>query len=177
LTRAGKWTEAAAALRELAHYGPNAGAYVYNGDFDHRPGIQPFDWKMGQSVGFMPSIGEAPERAGKALRVEYDGFSSPSPIQQVLLLNEGRYRLSVDVYEETNSGEDRLSWILACPGFAQPLARLSIKSPARHVWRQEAAEVMVPHSCPSQLLQLIADPGDRHTSIVPWYDNLRIVRR
>jgi hypothetical protein len=175
LVRDGRWTDAANALREFTSYGAGAGTRIYNGDFERSAGIPPFTWELGQSVGWTPSIGAAPARKGKALRIEYDGFSSPPPVQQTLVLGPGNYVLIADVYEETLSGADKLTWVVNCPGSAQPVARLPYTSHLSQRWQRVRAGFTIPDNCPSQLLQLVASPGDRHTSIVVWYDNLRIV--
>jgi hypothetical protein len=150
---------------------------VVDGDFDHAQGIGPFGWQLSQAVGWQASIVPAPGAGhGQALRLEYDGFSPPRPLGQLLLLLPGEYRLSGEIFRESDSRGSEPHWAIGCVQGGQP-PTTSTPPPAEVVlgrWTTFEISFSLPQGCLSQWLQLTAEPGDHHTDLVTWYDNLAI---
>jgi hypothetical protein len=84
--------------------------------------------------------------------------------------------LSGAARSETETGADRLGWVVTCADTGQVLAEA--KGPptaAPGVWQPFAVSFDVPAlGCQGQWLQLASDPGERRTDIVVWYDHLAV---
>lgn len=173
------WPKAIAAWRELSRAAPPAGEFVYDGGFDQAQGVPPFDWGISQSAGATTLVADDPsEGQGKALRVEYDGFSSSQFLKQLLVIPPGDYVLSGKTRQETQAAPRSLGWEVQCAGDGHVLAKAPGAMAKPGQWSTFRIPFSVPGAaCPSQWLQLSADPGDRRTDIVVWYDDLQVRRR
>ena len=173
------WPKAVAAWRELSRAAPGAGEFVYDGGFDKGRGVAPFDWAISQGVGATTLMADDPaEGQGKALRVEYDGFSSSQFAKQLLVIPPGDYVLSGKLRQESQDTPRSLSWVVQCASDGRVLAKApgAVARPGQ--WGAFEVPFSVPGAaCPSQWLQLSAEPGDRQTDIVVWYDDIQVRRR
>lgn len=159
------------ALRRLE----NAGVFVFDGGFDRTDGVEPFTWTPQERIGVRLDWRDSPTGgAGRALRVEYDGYSSIRLLRQMTVLPPGEYLISGRTFAETGAA-GRLRWRLECLPDGQRLADLPEPAlPAVGAWRPIRASFRVPDGCEAQWLTLVGAPGDRRTTIVRWYDDLSI---
>jgi hypothetical protein len=174
LVAAQKFDEAAQEWRQLTH-GAGQSGYVYNGDFERAPGQTPFDWTLSEGVGWTATITDAPgEGHGQALRVEYDGVSPSKAVRQLLVLPPGAYRLSGQVYGEGDADPRALGWSIDCATTGQVLGGAPTPA-AKGQWTPFAVVLSVPdQGCPAQRLALAATPGDYHTDIIAWFDDIAV---
>lgn len=170
-----KYEEARSAWSRLSRLPRPASGALYDGDFETAPGPTPFDWSFVSGLGWTPSITQAPGSGhGQALRLDYDGVSQPQSVRQRLVLPAGDHQFSGQVYVEAGSDPGRIGWIVTCEANSEPLARVAVAG-RQGQWRAFSAQVHTPaQGCPSQWLQLTADPGDNHDDIVVWFDGLAI---
>ena len=171
----GNYAEALQDWRALTH-APAAAALVNNGGFEHQPGVGPFDWALGDGVGWSAQIAPAPgEGHGGGLEVDYDGVSPPQPTQQLLVLAPGAYRLDGELLSDGQGSTPPLVWMVVCADSGQALARAPFLPGEPSQWRAFSADFIVPPTgCAAQWLRLTADPGEIHTDSTVWYDNLRV---
>ncbi|HEY1753345.1 MAG TPA: hypothetical protein VGG29_18960 [Caulobacteraceae bacterium] len=172
-----KFQQAEADWRQLAPGSPRQTGGVYDGGFEQPPGPSPFDWQMGDGVGWTASIEDAPGAGahGKALKLEYDGVSPSQPLAQLVTLPPGTYQLAGRAYDDGGSGDKSLFWTLACPGSPDSLARVSAPPGTPEQWRAFSVTFTVPASgCAAQLLRLSADPGGLPGDVVVWFDDMAI---
>ncbi len=121
LVGARRFGDAAQAWRELTH-GAGQTGYVYDGDFERAPGQTPFDWALGNGVGWTAMIAPAPAGGhGQGLWVQYDGVSPTQSVRQLLVLPPGAYRLSGQTYGEGDADPRALSWSVDCATTGQVL--------------------------------------------------------
>lgn len=154
---------------------PGSARSVYDGEFNGAQGPAPFNWTITGGVGATIEVGDAPERPGdRALRVEYDGYSSPKLLWQMLVLTPGRYRLEGQSYAPAAQSDDRLVWIVQCTESGATLGRAPLVRSMD--WKPFATTFEVPSDCGAQRLELQTEAGDRRVSIEAWYDKLRIIR-
>jgi hypothetical protein len=174
LVGAQKFDQAAQDWRQLTH-GAGQSGYVYDGDFERAPGQTPFDWTLSDGVGWTATIADAPGAGhGQALRVEYDGVSPPLAVRQLLVLPPGDYRMSGQAYGEGDADPRALGWSVACATTGQVLGGAPMPV-AKGQWSQFAVALNVPaEGCPAQWLTLTATPGDLHTDITAWFDDIAV---
>lgn len=163
------------ALRE--HVGrPPISQLLQNGDFSVPIDRQfyPFGWQLGAAPGMATSVAGDDLRADNpSLRLEYDGFGDGAFAEQVLLLPPGSYVLAGEGRGETSVGDMRMDWRIVCADTDSQIAR-SRPTPSAS-WRRFEVQFTVPSdNCTVQRLLLLADPGDRRTTIVGWFDSLGI---
>jgi hypothetical protein len=155
----------------------------FDGEFDDRAGPTPFRWTIESGAGgtaeILPDDGAPAGKQNSALRVEYDGYGTPGLIVQFLVLPAGAYRFSGKWRSETPIAAGRLAWTLTCAEDGRVLAQA--KQPAAAAespWTPLAPVAFeVPTTgCDGQWLRLTPDPGERRTTLIAWYDGLRITR-
>ena len=162
--------------RRLSPPGAGQAGLVNNGDFERPARATPFDWVLGNGVGWTAQVVQAPGNGhGKALNVDYDNVSPPQQLQQYLVLAPGQYRLSGMVFDQSGQGADSLSWRLSCAGARQALAGArDRRRPGRMARLQRGTDRAGRPVARRRRLALTADPGDVHKDIEVWYDNLAI---
>ncbi|WP_010185635.1 hypothetical protein [Sphingomonas sp. PAMC 26605] len=112
-----------------------------------------FDWSLAAG-----SLGAADIRDG-ALAIDYYGRDSGDLASQLLVLKPGRYRFAFGVDPGSGDTAPRLFWSLACAsGDKAKLMDVPVLAAAGQ--RRIAAEVVVPASCPAQMLALRGEAGD-----------------
>jgi hypothetical protein len=171
-----KYQETAAAFRALSNSAPARGEFLSDGTFVTGRGIPPFAWSMDEGVGWTAQIAVAPQKAGRqALRIQYDGYSQAPPLRQLLVLPEGEYRLTGQLFRETPESSRLLSWSVSCVDGGTPLAKAARGNASLGQWTNFRADFQVPAAgCPAQWLELNAEQGDVRTDSVVWYTNLSV---
>jgi hypothetical protein len=169
----GRYGAAFSALRGFK-LGAGLAQTPFDGDFDGRPGVEPFTWRRVGRVGVSLDFAPAPERPGHALRVAYDGFSSTDLMQQSMSLTPGEHTLSGTVYGEAGDA-GRLRWKVRCIADGRIVAAVAPTIPRSRVWTAFKTTFSAPTSgCDGVQLVLIGTPGDRRTSVIAWFGDLRI---
>jgi hypothetical protein len=135
-----------------------ANRFIFDPSFRGRPIPNPFAWRF-QDV----DVGRAePARdSGRSyLDVAYFGGRSVVLADQVLALRPGRYTLRSVARSDNGISAGTIYWRISClPGQTQLVAVDLSRAGAAD--RRFAAGFSVPASaCPSQLLSLVAEPGD-----------------
>lgn len=159
---------------------PQSEPPLQNGAFDTEPDLQiyPFGWRMGADPGIATAMVVDDLNAGnRALRLEYNGFSSGAFIEQLLLLEPGEYVLQGQWRAETPRADMRLDWRISCAetGAESVISRPGTFSAKDGRWRRFAVRFVVPReNCSAQWLRLTANPRDHRVAIVAWFDQLAI---
>jgi hypothetical protein len=157
--------------------GATARGQPYDGDFGAATSPEPFGWSILGGEGSTVEVSPDNDRPGKrALRVQYDGYSTPDLIKTYMVLPPGAHRLSGLTRSEMTEGADRLGWVVKCADDGEVLLKAKgAPTEAADVWRPFAAPFSVPAAgCQGQWLQLVAYPGERRTDIAVWYDKLAV---
>lgn len=148
-----------------------------NGGFETPPQARPFDWTLKVADGVVAEIVPDDADADRtALRLEYNGSSTQTAANQLLMLKPGRYTLTgTRKFEQPSSGQN-IGWEIACLETGQ-----SISSPDRGAalqpasWAKFTLSVEVPTTaCSAQWLTLKAVPGIRTGTSVSWFDDLEL---
>lgn len=164
-------------LRELsARLRRPAPAPLQDGGFDGPPIPKPFAWSLEPAAGLLAALSERPDGEGQALFVETDGFASAAVARQLLFLNPGAHRLSGAAMFEAGGDDPRLTWSIRCIETGQVF--LSWKPSSRtgaSTWTRSTSEFTVPaQRCTAQWLELVQERGPGRTTIIAWYDDLKI---
>ena len=172
LTQGGALQQAAAAWSSLSPLSSADQRWPHGGQFSQTPDGTAFTWSMPQGEGAASGVEAAPEAPGRAMRVEYDGYSLPDLPAQLLVLPTGRYRL--DWRQMTEAGDGALlSWTIRCADDGRILGRAS-GEPSGSGWSGASLAFAIPPAgCAAQWLQLTATPGERRQTIVMWYQDFR----
>jgi len=167
--------------------------YVFNGDFESPLSNLGFDWTTppqdGVGVETLPVQGMGGRRA---LRVELvDKRWGGPPVQQMLMLVPGRYRLEGRGRAEGLDTWLGVQWALYCQPHGLPQASDPPRQLARSgrflgtsAWEPIQAEFVVPGNCPVQTLRLeLANPrrdADGPGNVAArlrgtaWFDDFRV---
>jgi len=175
LIRLARYRDAHAAWREIAPSGRSAKVAVFNGAFDTVDAPEPFQWQILDRGGTSVKLDTPPDREGQALAVQYDNYSAPSLVRQLLVLSPGRQRLSMDAYVGSRASETAASWYVICAESSERIATL--RNPQKvSSWETVSVEFEIPTTgCSAQWLWLTQVPGDRRTEIRLWFDNVKVV--
>jgi hypothetical protein len=176
LARAGRYRDA---FQALASYrgGREMAQTPFDGDFTDRQGVAPFVWDRVGKVGVTLDFAPAPDRpGGDALRVDYDGFSSTDLLRQAMALEPGDYRLTGEIYEEAGDAR-QLGWEVRCIADGRKLAAIPASPGGPAAWRPFGVTFTTPDAqCDGVWLVLTGAPGERRSTIVVWYDKIRVSR-
>lgn len=153
---------------------------LQNGDFT-APGLDqtyPFGWRYGTGPGFSGSVAaDDLDQDNQAYRLQYDGFGEGNLLDQMILGQPGRYRLSGRQRVETPTEDLQLEWRLFCgeTGSEHVIGRLS--SDDSTDWTRFQYEFSIPADlCHTQWVRLSTRGSDRRTSISAWLDDLAVQR-
>ncbi|ATQ41129.1 tetratricopeptide repeat protein [Caulobacter mirabilis] len=156
--------------------GGQANSLVVDSAFDGVSEPLPFRWNLFGGVGSAVDLTEDGLRGGnRALRIEYDGYSAPGMVNQLLLLEPGRYEL-VGQRRSEDDQPIRTGWSIICADDGRMIASESVAPPQHHWARFRLAFEVPAQGCVGQWLQLQAHPLDRRQTIVVWYDDLNVQR-
>ena len=157
---------------------PDPALTLVNGDFATPSALRPFEWKLFSAPGTIADILTDDLRPSEtALRVEHDGRSSQSFVEQLILLPAGTYRLGGEMRTEAGEARARLNWTVACLqsreiiGTSQTATATAADTPG---WRPFSVTFTVPEqNCAAQWVRLTPESGRRATSAA-WYDRLSV---
>jgi hypothetical protein len=147
-----------------------------DGDFAAAADGTVFTWSPEEGPGASAGAEAAPSGGGRALRVEYDGYSTPTLPRQMLVLPAGAYSLRWRELPAQGGGADALAWSIRCADDGRLLARSRAAAGAGGWTDARLTFETRPPGCAAQWLQLTASPGERRTTIVRWYGGLRLER-
>ena len=155
------------------------GEFVHGGDLTDAADVSPFSWSLADGIGWTASVTQNPTEArANALRIEYDGFSTPQPLRQMLVVPPGEYTLTGEALLASDAGEGRFAWKITCVDTDKSITNVRITGRSAGKWQQFQAPFEVPsNDCPAQWLSLSAEPGDEHTDIVAWFTALSVTAR
>lgn len=150
---------------------PASGVLLRDPTFQTAGDGGPFGWSRASGVG-ASSDAEMTGDAGRALRVDYDGFSPAVLPGQLLVLPWGRYSFA---WRERIVGPPRLIWRVRCLG---PAPRILAEAPALagSGWRTRILTFSAPADCPAQQLELTPQPGERRDEVTGWFAALTLSR-
>lgn len=152
----GRWGEAYARWASRVAKPGGRLSPVYNGDFAQTPSDAGFDWRRRRVPGVLLQFEPAVGRSGQAAYVQFLGRRVPGAgLEQPLLLEPGRYRLTVQLRAQALRSEMGLQWQVACAGPARVVAR-SDAIDGDFGWRVLSTEFAIPETgCPGQWLRLV----------------------
>ena len=134
-----------------------AGNGVYDGSFQGKPGLPPFNWAFFANPG-----GIAERSRGGGLDVIYYGRDRSELAKQLLTLAPGRYRIRFGA-EGGSSGEGgNVAWQLKCEANKNSVLDMPISN-VTSTPRTYSAEFTVPGGCAAQWLTLAGVPGEYPT--------------
>jgi hypothetical protein len=171
LARSGDLGGAYAAWRSIVRPGGSAPPALRDGDFTGVSDSTPFTWSSAAGAGASSEIVGLEARAGRSLRVDYDGYSSASLPAQLLVDTPRRYSL---VWRQRldPATPERLFWRVRCADTNQVLARAPRAAPG---WRDAMMAVETPPAgCIAQWLELAAAPAERRAPVTGWYAAFRL---
>ena len=120
-------------------------------------------------------MGDDLREANTALRVEYDGFGTGHFVDQLLLLEPGRYVFTGLQRVEGRPETLRLQWRVDCvEGPSAGVYRPATGDADNDGWIRFQGEFQVPDGCSGQWLRLEARPEDQRSNLVMWFDDLAI---
>jgi hypothetical protein len=129
-------------------------AGVYDGNFEGRPGLPPFNWKLASS-----EMGAAePARRG-GLEVQYYGRTAGELASQLLMLEPGRYVIAFHAEGDLKDPQHRLVWRINCHGSNQSVLELPLAD-ITYAGRTVASRFEVPERCRGQWLRLMGEPTE-----------------
>lgn len=128
--------------------GVRPGPYLYDASFSDKTSPPPFNWSLTSSA-----VGLAERQAGGRLHVVFYGRDEGILATELLLLQPGRYRLSMQVTGDAARARS-LNWSIWCDKAAEPISSVTIDAAARG-W-----QFTVPQSCRGQWLRLSGAAGE-----------------
>ena len=172
----GAYADALRDWRRLTPTRPTHDDPVRDGDFSARPDPTVFGWSLAVGVGAQSAIEAAPGGLdGKALRIDYDGFSSPDLPRQLLVLGPGRYRVEWRERRDL-AAPRRLDWTVRCADSGATISQVTTTPADNGQWSLAASTIIVPASgCQGQWLGLTASPGERFDPATIWYGRIKLV--
>ena len=147
LTRAGQYDKARAIWGRAA--GARPGELIHDPSFKDKVAPPPFNWALTSS-----SVGMAERQSGGRLHVVFYGQQDGILAEQMLLLQPGTYRLSMQLLGDPARART-LSWSIWCDKAAAPLAGVTLDAAAARAWTFK-----VPAACPAQWLKLSGSSTD-----------------
>lgn len=152
------------------------GPQLRNGNFERDPLGGGFDWVLRHGGGASASLGVAPQRDSRALRVRFDERPlQGAVVTQPLLLAPGRYRLSGTLLADRTNRAAVVEWTVDCLGpRAQRIATEAPAAGAAQQWTGFALDFRVPGDCVAQRLQLQPRASGLRGTGELWFDDLAL---
>ena len=146
LTEARQFREARAVWARASGVKPNA--LIYDASFADKVTPPPFNWSLTSS-----SVGLAEREAGGRLHLVFYGREDGILATQLLLLEPGSYRLSMQLKGDADNAKS-LAWSIWCDKAAVPTGSVTLQAATRG-WRFD-----VPPGCDAQWLKLSGASAD-----------------
>ena len=166
LVRDGQYAKAYEIWRRVAHIRPDPRALIFDPGFADERTPPPFNWDLTSST-----IGLAERQSGGQLHVIFYGQEDGPLARQLLLLQPGRYRLSMQVAGEAAQAKS-LVWSVTCANSNATLARMPLDATAA----ARGWPIEVPANCPAQKLELLGIAADLPQQADLTIGRLRLVR-
>ena len=153
---------------------PSASPLVADGDFSNPVDLKPLSWSYDQEAGMSAEVIADDQRPNEqALRVSWDAYSSGFVVRQLLLLDPGVWRLSLEARVDVASANADLTWVVTCLGAAGQA--IATAPPPGNVWANSSVIFTIPPAeCTAQWLVLTARPGERREEYVAWFDKVAV---
>lgn len=148
LIGAGQYAKARA-IWASASGAPKSGELLHDSAFQDRTASPPFNWLLTSSA-----VGIAERQLGGRLHVVFYGQQDGILASQLLLLEPGEYRLSLQLLGESARARS-LSWSVWCDKAAEPLSSVALDMTVVQGWR-----FSVPAGCTAQWLKLSGSSSD-----------------
>lgn len=154
-------------------------ALVRDGGFDGT-GRGPFlGWAVRRVPGADTWIGAEPGSGRSVLHVSFhDRRVAYAHVQQALMLDPGRYRLTAQARLANLRTARGLRWVLSCTGRGQPIGQSELLLGSTD-WRPVSAHFEVPaENCGGQLLTLMLEAriaAEQQVAGDAWFDDLQIL--
>jgi hypothetical protein len=149
LIKAGDYAEAHAIWGRTAGRSAGQNELLHDATFNDRSAPPPFNWQLTSAT-----VGVAERQPRGRLHVVFYGSEDGTLASQLLLLQRGSYRLSMQLLGD-RARAHALTWSLWCDKAAQPLASVTLDLAAARGWQFE-----VPAGCAAQWLKLSGTSGD-----------------
>lgn len=147
LINAGQYAKARQIWVRIARVPAAAAARpIFDAGFADNRTPPPFNWTLTSST-----VGLAERQTGGRLHVVYYGQEDGTLASQMLVLDPGRYALSMRISGDSNRARS-LAWVLACAGSKTSLLSLRLDQKAAAA---RGADFDVPAGCAAQNLQLV----------------------
>lgn len=147
LTSAGQYGEARAIWQRMT--GVSSTDLLYDASFRDKASPPPFNWALTSS-----SVGLAERQAGGRLHVLFYGEEDGFLASEMVLLQPGEYRLSMQLLGDQARARE-LNWSIWCDKVEAPIASTRLDVAAAHGWTFK-----VPVACPAQWLKLSGVSGE-----------------
>ncbi|MDQ3077271.1 MAG: hypothetical protein M3Q83_00335 [Pseudomonadota bacterium] len=169
LTERGEYRRARGLWNRVAGAAPESAAGLFNREFAELAAPPPFNWKLGAG-----SFGVVETAPGGKLQVIYYGREDAELASQLLLLEPGRYRLSLTAAGD-GAANSAVAWSLTCATANTAIASLPL-SGATIGGQALSTDFSVPASnCDAQWLRLIGSAAEFADSEQVTIGNLNIV--
>ena len=143
---------------------------VTNGDFEHDPGLPPFDWRLTDTGEFGAAIQSAVDGKGRALFLRSQNATAGELAREFVSLHPGqRYRFGLTFGDMPDSGGVNVG--ISCTVSGRSLLAISIPNGSGHA----QGDLVVPANCPGQWLVVGAEPRfETGAGSDAWIDNVDI---
>lgn len=149
---------------------------IYDGNFAHQPGAEPFNWMLTNDTNGtaqMVSAGDLPQST--ALDIHYFGSSSTMLAEQYVYATPGAYQLQLAARRRVTAATGgRLSMEVRCYN-GNVLATLPL-DPLDMQLRSYSIPVTVPAGCTLLRVRLVGTPGDMFSEIEAQITGVALVR-
>jgi hypothetical protein len=145
----GQYAEARAIWAKAIGLQAGSGQLLYDSSFSDRTSPPPFNWALNSST-----VGLTERQPGGRLHIVFYGQEDGFLASQLLLLQPGAYRLSLQLFGDPARAH-MLNWSVWCDKAIEPLASVTLDAAAARGWRFE-----VPAGCKAQWLKLSGTSGD-----------------
>ncbi len=149
LTVAGQYAKARAIWASATGARLEPGQSLYDSSFSDPTSPPPFNWALTSSA-----VGIAERQSGGRLHVVFYGQEDGMLASQLLLLEPGAYRLSMQLLGDSAKAH-ALTWSIWCDKASAPIASVTVDAAAARGWRFE-----VPQGCAAQWLKLSGTSSD-----------------
>ena len=143
---------------------------VTNGDFEHDPGLPPFDWRLTDAGEFGAAIQSAAVGSGHALFLRSQNATAGELAREFVSLHAGqRYRVGFTYGDMPDNGGADVG--LSCTGSGRSLLAIPIPSGSGHA----QGDLVVPAECHGQWLIIVAEPRfETGSGRDAWIDDMHI---
>lgn len=158
LIKAGRYDEAWEIWARMTGAKRRPGQLIYDASFSDRSSPPPFNWTLSSSM-----VGFSERQTGGRLHVIFYGQEDGFLAEELLLLQPGSYRLSMQLLGDP-APRHNLNWSIWCDKATEPISSVTLDTAADRGW-----SFVVPKHCPAQSLKLSGV-----SSAIPQQSNVTI---